>query len=472
MLRVAYNPFPVEIDALLPEHLSILRGVAEGWYVEYKRAMVDASKIAKSISAFANHYGGWLFYGVAEADNEINKAVCFPGIKVSDLPKFVQCIRDAVKDSIQPTPYFEHKVLLGPCDAIDLPEGQAIIAIMIPAGPNPPYIHRSGLIYRRVADASDPKKETDRFVLDELWKRGQQARQKLAEFLSGHPISPTEEETAYIQVFLMTDPLGGIGRDSNLSFDQFAEVMSQSEVAGLSIPCDNHFTFAGGYIGRYVSDNDPCKLTFTWKHYRNGSSAVSIPLSSTSATALEPGGWLHGYEHEAVIVKLLKHTRHNAGQILDLNQLAFAVSAVLAQQRRLMAQGGIESMPLYGKVSLHNMWRRIPFLDTDAYVRFITKHGFPVIQDSSSFVPPDTSFESLMPMQNKEMQTEEEALITQIENAGELIISCLNALGIPNSAIVEEQVFEDEHTIATAVFRYTAVERHRSTTYREQASQH
>ena len=67
MNPLRYNPFSKHLDDLEPSDLSILRDVAEGWYVEYKIAVPSPNSIAKSISSFANTYGGWLFYGVAES---------------------------------------------------------------------------------------------------------------------------------------------------------------------------------------------------------------------------------------------------------------------------------------------------------------------------------------------------------------------------------------------------------------------
>ena len=56
-----YNPFDVPFSLITTESLKTLCDVSEGWYVEYKEKVPNPSSIAKSISAFANTYGGWLF---------------------------------------------------------------------------------------------------------------------------------------------------------------------------------------------------------------------------------------------------------------------------------------------------------------------------------------------------------------------------------------------------------------------------
>jgi predicted HTH transcriptional regulator len=60
MKTIPFNPFVKKLEQLESSDLAILKEVAEGWYVEYKSILLDTRKIAKSIAAFANHYGGWL----------------------------------------------------------------------------------------------------------------------------------------------------------------------------------------------------------------------------------------------------------------------------------------------------------------------------------------------------------------------------------------------------------------------------
>jgi predicted HTH transcriptional regulator len=79
-MLLAYNPFNCDIDELTPDHLAVLRDTSEGWYIEYKREASKTRDIAKSLSAFANHYGGWIFYGIVGSDDGRNTAESFPGM--------------------------------------------------------------------------------------------------------------------------------------------------------------------------------------------------------------------------------------------------------------------------------------------------------------------------------------------------------------------------------------------------------
>ena len=168
-----YSPFTKTPDTLVANDLDVLRSVSEGWYVEYKREVPKARSIAKSISAFANQYGGWVFYGIEEDGGlEGNRAAAFPGVPTEDLTCSLNLVREAAKDSIQPSPYFEIYHVSGPCDEIGLDEGRAIIVVVVPEGPRPPYVHIDGRIYVRVGDSSDPESEKDRTRLEMLWEKG------------------------------------------------------------------------------------------------------------------------------------------------------------------------------------------------------------------------------------------------------------------------------------------------------------
>lgn len=449
MLRVTYNPFPVEIDNLTSEHLAILKDVAEGWYVEYKREIVSARSIAKSISAFANHYGGWLFYGVEEAGDGSNTAGSFPGLDTTNLNLLIERIRNAVKDSIQPSPYYEYKVLSGPCSLINLAKDRSIVTVQIPTGTNAPYVHRDGRIYRRVADSSDPKPETDRFILDQLWQRGQKARQQLDLLLSSElELSSREANVCYIDLFFLTDPLGTTQKKSQLTFDQFIELMSDTKVPDTNIVFDNFFMMSNGYVARQINANHPFNLVLTWRHYYDGSSRISLPISSQLIASLNKGDFfLQQYEQETVIINLLRDYKHQLGYLLDLNMVMLTVMSFIKQQWQLMAQGGLNSLKLYVKTVINNTLKKVPFIDTETYIQFVKDYGFPVIQSSRAFAPPDTAFESLVTvpeLDNLHDDIMNKDTINVVRAFIPIFVPILNAFGLPNKVFwdSDESVIE------------------------------
>ena len=183
-----YSPFDKDIKDLLSEDLDVLRSVNEGWFVEYKREAVKVSAMAKALSAFANTDGGWLFLGVDQArNNDLSVARDFVGIPQDSTEVVLQQLRQAASSSLNPTPYFHTKVLSGPCPIINLASGKSVIVVQIPSSLTAPHVHKDGRIYRRVADGSEPKSETDRFVLDQLWRRGDAIRKSTRKWIRRDP---------------------------------------------------------------------------------------------------------------------------------------------------------------------------------------------------------------------------------------------------------------------------------------------
>src|SRR5690348_14200117 len=66
-LPVDFNPLAKPFDSIDLRDIERLRNVPEGWYVEYKSQPILARDAAKSLAAFANHFGGWLIFGVQAA---------------------------------------------------------------------------------------------------------------------------------------------------------------------------------------------------------------------------------------------------------------------------------------------------------------------------------------------------------------------------------------------------------------------
>lgn len=436
MVNLSFNPFDADLAQLETKHLSVLRDVAEGWYVEYKREVVASKRIAKSLAAFANHYGGWLFYGIEQSKDGRNQAGSFLGIDKMSVTQCIENIRNAAKDSIHPSPYFDYKVLEGPCTEINLPEDKSIIVIAIPTGPDAPYVHSDGRIYRRVADASDPRPETDRFILDHLWQRRQQAHDKLKTLLSQRPmLSKAESERSLIQLFLFIDPLGATGQHIDLTFAEFREVMSgvQSPEEGLGIAFDNFFTMSDGLVCRQVGFYDPFDLLFTWRYYSDASAIVSLPVSSAWIPELSQSGlrdktFLGRYEYGQQALELLQRHRHTTPHILDINGMYYAIAAILCQYHRLVAASRVRGQ-IYAKALLQNLWRKIPFLDTAAYIRYVEENGFPLIQSDEEFAPPGNTFDSLQIMTPLDRRSP--GGVDEFLEALPLLQRIANAVGLP-----------------------------------------
>jgi Schlafen, AlbA_2 len=102
MKGYAYVPFQGNMETLKGPELATLRGVNEGWYVDYKESVPDIKSLAKHVSAFANQYGGWLFLGVKEKQGEGMTAESFPGIPSNSVPAAQLALRQAASAHVNP----------------------------------------------------------------------------------------------------------------------------------------------------------------------------------------------------------------------------------------------------------------------------------------------------------------------------------------------------------------------------------
>lgn len=286
-MRTDYNPFMKDFDEINVDDLEALQTVAEGWYVEYKREVPNAGAVAKSITAFANTYGGWLFYGIDEKSKEEPVAGSYPGIPRDQADGELQKIRQAVANHAQPSPFFLTKAIFGPSVALGLPEDRCIIMGYIPWGPDTPYIHKDGRIYRRVGDGSEPKPENDRFILDQLWQRSAKLLDQYAEWIETEPeTSKAEENAAYVRIFIIPDfwrdhPPGNI-----LSLKQIREIVSNNEGV-YTAPFNNVYRYGRGFICRQTTGNDPDGLNLTWKIGHDLKSEILVPLAKFNARNLQ-----------------------------------------------------------------------------------------------------------------------------------------------------------------------------------------
>ncbi len=179
-----YTPFDTDLHKVTEAHLASLREVAEGWYVEYKSEVPKTRDLAKSLSSFANRYGGWLFLGVQE-DSVNNTAQSFPGISDLDVPDAIVQLRNAAKDLLQPSVPFVHHVLQGPLHGISLEQGRSVVLIRIPEGASTPYVHNDGRVYVRTGDSASPVPAKDRATFDLLLRKAEQKN-----FPAGKPYRP------------------------------------------------------------------------------------------------------------------------------------------------------------------------------------------------------------------------------------------------------------------------------------------
>ncbi len=394
----SYSPFQKDIAQLDGRDLEVLRTASEGWYIEYKREIPDAASIAKSVSAFANTYGGWIFYGVAEKSKEQAVAGSFPGIDSCEVDTALQRMRQAVAGHLSPSSHFDTKVVYGPCEPINLNEGRAVICVYVPWSPTAPHVHKNGRIYRRVADGSEPRPENDRFLLDQLWQRSTEIKEQFATWHDRDPeFSKAESTQPYIR--LLIAPSLWHERHSSYDFEvqDIRELMGARQPFLRGLPFDTVFTSAPGFIARQCANNDPQDLTLTWKLRGTLAGEVLIPLRTIEADLIEVPSLLSGYENGPRFTEILSRAGFKTPRIVDLNLLFDLLTGVIEIQRRLHGKAGWNN-EFFVKAKLLNVWRTCPFVDVARILDGFETHGVPMCLNQNLTSPSGTSPDTFFPI--------------------------------------------------------------------------
>lgn len=310
-----------------------------------------------------------------------------------------------------------------------------MVVIEIPESNTAPHIHKDGRVYRRVADGSEPKHESDRFVLDQLWRRAEPIEKLTREWIERDPeFSKGEEETPYLRLLLCVDPW--CQRDPWLGapLSEIRNIFTGNELGVSSIPFDMVYTTLGGVIARQIKNNYSNILGLTWKLRRDMSCEILLPLPLYSADS--PGllsGVLDGYEYGQQYIKALKKQGrgHMGPKVADFNFATHVLIGVVAKYRRLLDLVG-SSRDFYFKGRLLNAWRTLPFLDVGAVVRGFETHGVPMVLTSTVSIPDGYDPNSFLHVQ--EAVVEERVGKEQIASAlqaFQIFAQIAIALGVP-----------------------------------------
>lgn len=378
-----YTPFERPLRELTLEDLAVLRSVAEGWYVEYKREVpARAERIARSIASFANQYGGWLFYGVAE-HCDANQNNAFPGVEAATWPDLNKRIAAAVKDCISPSPHIDVRCISGPSQVLGLDAGKAIIVIRVPMGQDTPYVHKSGKIYRRVADQSDAIAETDRTALDLLFQRRKAAIDRLEALLSYEPeISEGESKTPILVSFFLPDPLGDQSLRTSVTLDEFTGIMRPSQHRSLDIDFNFVHSTHNGFVGRHVQTQSARALAPTFHHHLDGTSVVVFPLSSYDSDTYFDYVNKQNYDYIDDFLQSCRKYNDSSVQLIDLTLALVVLNVAYLKHFELLTAGGLDPVT-FAAGTLLNAWRRTPFIDSSLYIDHINKFGLPFLQNDT-----------------------------------------------------------------------------------------
>ncbi len=413
-----FNPFDKPLgDALTPDDLQklVLRGVAEGYYVEYKSIILPNEKIAKSIASLANTYGGWYIVGVKTDSHNVANDIC--GFDPASCPDPLAKVREVVKSHISPTPVFLAQV-------VTLPTGNLVLVVYVPEEQDTPFITRDARIYRRAHDSSDPVPEHDRYAVDRIIERGRKGREAFGRFCQDErTFSRGEDETGrWVSIYLWPHPYGIVEYKSGIDTEESVESLiqrSQSPTKFIFQKEDGTTLFSGdgtipftagqlthrSILLRQIAPSQVWLQTLSIELFFNGCAKIFVPLPDTTPI-------FHQQVTESVkspqvrrvltacIAQDQEYRLHNL-RFFDANGLWTTIAVLINFYRDWLGQPSVLSDIKIG-IELSGTWRSVPFLDVDEWAAQVEKLGMPIVGSAHITIPQNieegfiTSYDDLL----------------------------------------------------------------------------
>lgn len=399
-----FNPFNKRLDELELDDLKKLieNQVKEGFYIEYKSDFPSGKKIAKSISSFANTYGGWYFIGI-EDEEGTNIAKELVGFDLNEHRQPQEKIRNIVREHIQPIPNFYMKL-------IKIDEDRGILVIHIPESFETPHILSDGVIYRRNGEESSPIKETDRYTLDKLYQKSINFENRVKNFFYD-PFGMTEAEyrsdIPFIKLYFIPKRFYEIKINEfykNSYLDKIVDLINESEYIvdeydiTHNVPFDNITRSTNSIILRQTTNNKIGFANLTVEFFINGAAKIRIPIPSfTIDTPIDSKKECLSALH-SILGDDLDYFR-----LVNVYAMIFPIRFTIMKYIKFLKMSKINSKILM-KIELENIYRLIPYLENEFYIRYLEKYHIPACMYENKSIPDVHDPKPWMEFENGELK--------------------------------------------------------------------
>lgn len=422
-----YSPFDKSLDELTLTDIQQLvdEKNPENWFIEYKSRIpisngaLDAVKIAKSVSSFANTKGGWIFWGIECTGNE---PTALPGIDISGYVRFHDDISRIISSNVNPNPVFHFK-------DIPLTRGNIIFVIHVEESPTPPYITNQGIIYQRENNESKPIK--DRYIIEKMNEKAEQyiaSIEHFSEFDLGETKGESDGNASHLELYLFPKPFdyhlfkdfhktsffdsvcGCFFGGNSFSFDLGEEKKEISITLGFN----SIYATNDSIIVRAINDKNLIYKTTTVELFNNGNLKVTLPLFDFSA-ASAPDYYgdskllrylLDKYCPEKEVSQVMpgfgnslpyhlppRRQRPETDfsshiRLIDGGNLVLSIMAVVTIYEKILLDNGFEKDVALGmRARISNVWRKFVFFDGEDYLEKIKRYNFPLIPRNDLEIP-------------------------------------------------------------------------------------
>ena len=424
-----YTPFDKKLDELDETELNKLieNSISEGWYIECKADLpkktskIDSSKIVKSISAFANTKGGWLFYGIESNDKNIATNLC--GIDFGEYINLADQISQIIAGNIAPKPIYHFKI-------VPLKSQKFVFVILIEDSPTPPYITSQGVIYQRENNESNPIK--DRYIIEKLSEKANEYYEAIERFCDmdyGETKGQSESNQSYLELYLFPLPYNEFRFKNFFTTDFFKQVAvrfyqnvdcvfqnekSEDVCIPLNLGFNSIYSSQNSLIIRPLKDENIIYKTTTAELFINGGLKFLIPLFEFDIKHIpkyykdsdiiaylqdkyspyETKEQIDFYMHKSLNQKPRQVTSRketdfvNHIRMIDGAELIYDLMIILSKYRAILEDSEFDLRTEIGfRAKITDTWRKFVFFDDVDYLEKIKLFNLPIAPKNLVEVP-------------------------------------------------------------------------------------
>lgn len=364
------------------EDVAEIRTLEEGWFVEFKEQTPETSKLARSISSFANSHGGLLVIGAKE-DQKSRRLADFTPMPQNIADQCIARARESVTAHVSPPAYFEAKAIEIDTIAAD-EQARWIVVITVPKGRLGPYLHSNGCIYVRVGDAAAPIRLSDLGQQERLWAESLHRKERIktrVELLS----EQFRQGTPSIHMAILADDLGADVRPCTLK--QFREIALAKHADAAGALFDQIQTLDTSFLARRTERQiDAAGLLWDYDIGRN-LHFIRIPIATHTWSQDRFDNQADQYGLDSLAERLRKHDVPSDLMVANLLPSLYFLSVIVRKVQALHQMHGYEG-DLKLNASIVDAVGTVPYLGTPAYFDEVDATNFPyVLRDVGFFRP-------------------------------------------------------------------------------------
>lgn len=430
--RTKAPAFRREIEEISCDDLDELKLLEEGWFVEFKKHLPESNKIAKSISSFANAYGGLLIIGVEE-DSKTRRFLNYCHLNLVAADEAKTKIRQAVEAHLQPCPiFFTKSINISHSESKD----EWIIIVKVPKSIQAPHLHSSGVIYTRKGDSASPVALTDLGLLDRLWSE-KEKKQKSLENRINFLCSQAPRNIPKIEIIIASEKTHP-NNHKTISFSEFQKIALHPHLDGAPPIFNNSYPLDSSYIARH-SSGAPNVSSIIWDFdYSRNLHYIYIPLGTQKWKNGNFDASLIGSQELDVLNSYL-NTQYKNQESIFITDITFAlvVMNLIFSKIGDLYKDEKSRTKLFINARASGVKNSVILVNLPRYNENITKFGLPFIHREVDFIYPIEKIEAWYKIEQEAGEEETpEVNIFNIVICFSIFVLIAESLGISNSTML------------------------------------